>query len=262
MARAALTPQRVDVPELVERLGALHHVGQPSAVVFDGDGTLWSGDVAEDVFEHAVKHGLLRDEPREELARVAREHGIDAAGTSSELAGKMFAEYQRGAFPERTVCEVMAWCFAGFELAELRALTREVFELTRLEARLRRSLAPVLELVRYQGVRVCVVSASPRFIVEIAASLWGVPDCDIAASTTLLDGQRVAPGLAGPIPYAETKVRHARALIGDARWLASFGDSGFDLDMLRAAELPVAVAAKPSLLERLEELPGVLVLDG
>lgn len=262
MARAAVKPERVSVAELVERLGAMHRVGVPSAVVFDGDGTLWSGDVAEDVFHHAVKHGLLRDEPRANLARVARAHGIDAAGSSNEIVGRLWDEYARGAFPERTVYEVMAWCFAGFGLSELRELTREVFELTGLDGRLRRSLAPVLELVRYEGVRVCVVSASPRFIVEMAAALWGIPDCDIAASTTRLEAERVLPSLAGPIPYAETKPHHARELIGDARWLASFGDSAFDVDMLRAAELGVAVGDKPSLLDRLAELPGVVVLDG
>ena len=69
------------------------------------------------------------------------------------------------------------------------------------------------------------------------------------------------PRLLGSVPYAEAKVTHARALIGASFWLASFGDSAFDFEMMRAAELGVAVRPKPSLLARVTEAPNAVVLD-
>jgi hypothetical protein len=46
----------------------------------------------------------------------------------------------------------------------------------------------------------------------------------------------------------------ARACIGGRSWLASFGDSAFDLEMLLAARVAVAVAPKPELRAKLGEL--------
>jgi phosphoserine phosphatase len=56
------------------------------------------------------------------------------------------------------------------------------------------------------------------------------------------------------VPYAEAKVSAGRELFGNARWLASFGDNVFDIDMLRTAELGVAVRPKPKLVTELAAL--------
>jgi phosphoserine phosphatase len=262
VAETPVTVERFGIEDLVQRLRALHHDDGDAALVFDGDGTLWSGDVAEDVFHHAVQHDLLRGEALGALEKAARDHGIGSHGSASELAGRIFEAYRQGEFPERTVCEVMAWCFAGYTLGELADLSNEVLALARLDERLHRSLTPIFELARERNIRILIVSASPRFVVELAAARWNVPAVDIAASTPEVVRGRVLPALSGPIPYAETKVDHARELLGHSRWLASFGDSAFDLEMLGAAELAVAVAPKPSLLRRLDEVPGAVVLLG
>jgi len=44
-------------------------------------------------------------------------------------------------------------------------------------------------------------------------------------------------------------------------WLGSFGDNAFDVDMLRAARVAVAVCPKPALTARLSEIPNVRVLS-
>jgi len=262
VAKATVTVHHIEVDDLVQRLRALHQDGGDAALVFDGDGTLWSGDIAEDLLHHALEHDFIRQEARPALDATAHAHGISTQGSASELAGRMFEAYTRGRFPERTVCEVIAWCFAGYTLDEITDISTKVLALARLDERLHRSLAPVFALAKERNVRILIVSASPRFIVELAAARWGVPTTDIAASTPEVRAGRLLPSLVGPIPYAETKVTHARGLLGSARWLASFGDSLFDLEMLKAAELAVAVAPKPSLLERLNEVPGALVLEG
>lgn len=257
-----MSVERVSVPELVSRLDALKGSAEHPVIVFDGDGTLWSGDVSEDVFHFAVGRKLLREEPRDELARVARAHGLSEAGSSSELAGRMFEAYAHGEFPERTVFELMTWCYAGHESAELARMAAEALELARLEARLHRSLEAVFELAERRGIRVVIVSASPDFIVELAAAKWNVRVGDIAASRAARQGDRLLPILDGPIPYAETKVVHARRLFGDARWLAAFGDSTSDLPMMLAADLGVAVQPKPALMAELHRVPNAVLLEG
>ena len=58
----------------------------------------------------------------------------------------------------------------------------------------------------------------------------------------------------GAVPYAEAKLTAGRALFGDARWLAAFGDNVFDIEMLTTAEVGIAVRPKPRLEQRLAEL--------
>jgi phosphoserine phosphatase len=71
----------------------------------------------------------------------------------------------------------------------------------------------------------------------------------------------MAPRLASPVPYAETKPVALRALMGEGELLASFGDNVFDIELLRAARMGVAVRPKPALRVRLAELSGVVVLE-
>lgn len=253
----------LSVDTLLARLqGARGRPMVADALAFDGDGTLWSGDVAEDVFIFATAHDLLRDEPTVALRDVARSQGLPLDGSASAIAQRLFQAYLEGRFPEREVCEVMAWCFAGYSRSELRELTETVFAETDLEGRLNRTLSPVLDWARRERLRVVLVSASPRPIVEVAAARWGFSAADIAASTPAQNGEQIEAHLAGPIPYGPTKPLHARALLGLPRWLAAFGDSGFDFELLAAAEQPVAVRPKPSLLARLPELgPNAATLE-
>jgi phosphoserine phosphatase len=246
--------------EIIARLESVRAPG-PAAITFDGDGTLWSGDVAEDVFCHAVDNELLRVEPAEALARAASQFGVPVRGSPSRIARDIFDAYLAGRYPEREVCEVMTWCFAGFSLAELVELTRDVLTDKRLERRLTHELSPVFDWARLSGVRRLVISASPRPIVEVAAKLWGIEPSAIAASTPALESGRILPRLAHPVPYAEAKVECGRELIGDAHWLGAFGDSGFDAHMLRAAAVAVAVRPKPSLRGQAAGIPGLVALE-
>jgi phosphoserine phosphatase len=143
----------------------------------------------------------------------------------------------------------------------MRDLADEALRAASHSQRLQQELAPVLRFARGRGIRTIVVSASPRAIVELAASSWGFEATDIAASTPLLVAGSIAPHMAGPLPYAAAKCVAGRALLGGCHWLASFGDNAFDLEMLLEAELGVAVRPKPALRARLAEVPGVLLLS-
>lgn len=251
----------IDERRLLSSLSSLAEGVANGLLAFDGDGTLWSGDVGEDVFNHAVTRSLLREEAREALEREALAYGIEHGGTPSELAERLCEAYLAGVYPERSACAMMTWCYAGLSAAELLALTRHAFAQADLADRLHRELEPVLNFAREVGLRVVVVSASPQLIVEEAVSLWGIAASDVTASRPAFDGEQIAGRLAAPVPYAEAKPLALRALAPDHELLASFGDNVFDIELLRAARLGVAVRPKPALRMRLPELTGVVVLE-
>jgi phosphatidylglycerophosphatase C len=258
--RTSIALRSASARELTRQLEALREPGKPAALAFDGDGTLWSGDVSEDVFAKAVRAGLLREDARAALADVANRHGVSEDGTASEIAARLFVAYREQRFPEREVCEVMTWCYAGFSIEELQDYARHVLQALDIGARLNRQLEPILDWARSEGLRTIVVSASPRAIVEVAASLWQFAPADIAASDAALAGSRILPSMHGEVPYAAAKCLAGQRLLGDADWLASFGDNLYDIDMLRAARLGVAVTPKPALRKLLPELPFVVLL--
>ena len=251
----------IDTQRLLERLQSLAEGGANGLLAFDGDGTLWSGDVGEDVFHTAVTARMLRDEAREALVQEARTHALATHGTSNDLAMRLFEAYLAGHYPERRACAMMTWCYAGFSSDELLDLVRHAFARADLAARLHRELAPVFDFARKAALRVVVVSASPQLIVEEAASFWGVGRENVAASRPAFDGARMAPRLASPVPYAEAKPTALRALAPEHRLLASFGDNVFDIELLKSAPLGVAIRPKPALRMRLPELGDILVLE-
>ena len=245
---------------VIDELEALRGDAPRPAILFDADGTLWSGDIGIDAFVMAYEHGLLREEAAEALRKAAELGPLDTSGTPSELARRIDLAYRAGQFPEQPAWELMTWCYAGFSLDEMGEHARKTIAHSNLVSRVHRELEPILEWARSSGIRAVVVSASPRIMVEEAASLWGFSAGDIAAATPTIENGRVAPSLATTFPYGAGKVTCGRALLGDATWLAAFGDSRSDLQMLQESRLGVAVDPKAALRMRLPELPNVVLL--
>ncbi len=255
-----MTARDVSAQELIAEL-ELHLDRGAGALAFDADGTLWSGDVGEDVFRFAVGHGRLREAARAELDRQATTRGFETYADVNTTAMSLFDAYLANRYPEREMCELMTWCYAGHTLAEMRELSREALLATHHASRLHEELRSVLEVSRSRGVRSVVISASPRATVELAAAAWGFEVADIAASTPRVSESVICAEMADEVPYGMAKCRAGRRLLGDARWVASFGDNVFDLEMMREAEIAVAVRPKPALTARLGEVPGVLLLS-
>jgi phosphatidylglycerophosphatase C len=255
-----MTAQRV-TPEAVVQLLERSRVPGPTGVAFDADGTLWSGDVGEDTFEFACAHGLLREDATDHLMRVAADHGLAAAGSASAIAKRIYEAYRAGVVPELTTCEVMTWSYAGFTTDEVSALAREALTSRGLVARARRLLDPIFEFVRRERVRMVVVSASPRPIVNEGLRLIGLEvDAVTAAESLVVDG-KVQPALSGRVPYGPQKPVAGGEVLASHDWLASFGDNAFDVEMLRVARIGVAVCPKPALVARLGELTNTVVLE-
>lgn len=252
------TPLTLAPEKLVGELSALLGNSAPGSVVmaFDGDGTLWSGDVGEDLFHCATREAFLLPDAAPALREEAERYGVALGGEreANGIARRLMAAYQAGQYPERETCAMMAWCFAGRPLGEVEALARRVLVESDVSGRLVRELTSVLSWARDANVRCVLISASPRAIVEPAGKLWGFAPSEIAAATPRVEAGVVAAELVGSVPYAEAKLTAGKALFGSARWLATFGDNVFDIEMLKAAELGVAVRPKPKLQTELATL--------
>lgn len=252
------TPLTLAPERLVDELTAMLGEQDPRAVVmaFDGDGTLWSGDVGEDLFRAAMRDSFLLDEVEPALVAEAARYSLPLAGArgANAVARVLLAAYLAGAYPERETCAMMTWCYAGHLLSAVEELARAVLHEEGLSARLHPELQPILEWSDRVGVRRVLVSASPRMIVEPAGVLRGFGAGDVTAATPAIEAGRVLPRMLAPVPYAEAKLSAGRELFGDARWLAAFGDNVFDIEMLTTAELGIAVRPKPRLESELAAL--------
>ncbi len=247
--------------ELARELEALgRHPGQAVAA-FDGDGTLWTGDVGEDLFHRAVHERWLLPAAEPALKRAAEAHAVSSDGDANEIARRLFEAYLARRFPEKEICEVLTWCYAGHAYEEVEARAPAVLASVGLRERLQPELEPLLGALRRAGVRTIVVSASPAFAVEPAAALWGFDKRDVVAACPRVVNGRITPEMGGPIPYAGGKVSRARELIGSSDWLVAFGDNAFDIEMFQAARIGVAVRPKPALLERLPGLENARILE-
>ncbi len=235
---------------------------QPGGVIAtDGDGTLWSGDVGDDLFHAFLNHGRVEPPATEALRRTARDHALSDAGQGAEIARRIYAAYLDGAYPEERMCELMTWCFAGWTREEVRAFSSDVIERGGLLTRLHREVHVVIERARAAGIATILVSASPIAVVHQAGLRIGFDEAHLVAARPRYDGERMVADVEAPIPYGPGKVTRLRELVGRDRQLyAAFGDNAFDVALLAGAQVPVAVRPKPRLRARAGEVRGLVEL--
>ena len=235
---------------------------QPGGVVAtDADGTLWDGDVGEDLFHAFVDHGVVHEPAAQAMAREARDHALSDAGTPLDVAHRLYAAYTEGRYPEQQACELMAWCLAGWTRAAVADFARSTVDKLGLAGRMHGEVMGLLDRARKAGIEVVLVSASPLAIVLAAGCAAGFDEAHVVAARALWDGDAMLPDVDRPIPYAEGKVQRLREHIGPNRPLyAALGDNGFDVALLASARVGIAVRPKPRLRDRAAEVPGLVEL--
>jgi phosphoserine phosphatase len=250
----------LSVEELLERLASELAHADKQLLAFDADGTLWAGDVGVDVLKLAVDEDRLRAEAQPALTQLAETYGVAASASAAGTAKNLFDAYLDGRVPEREVCGAMTWCYAGFTREELWALADEAFAREGLAERLRTELMPIFEFARRHALELAVVSASPELIVQRAVMHWNISPENVVGARSELARDRIVARLAEPVPYAQDKPLTLARRMPDYRLLASFGDSKFDLELLRAAKIGVAVHPKPALRDELPHNPSLWTL--
>ena len=73
---------------------------RPAAIAFDADGTLWSGDVGEDMFQYALEQKLLRPSALPALAKVAATYEVEQCPEPNQQGRLLFSAFLRGQLPE------------------------------------------------------------------------------------------------------------------------------------------------------------------
>lgn len=242
------------------RIEALARTKPGGIVATDGDGTLWSGDVGEDLFHAFLDRADVLPPAFEALRREAREHDLSDAGSGDDVALHIYQAYVEGRFPEERVCELMTWCFAGWTRARVQQFARDLVERVGLSARLHREVIHVLDRARAARIETVLVSASPVAVVLEAGGRVGFDEAHIVAAHPRFDADIMRAEVERPIPYGNGKVSRLRERIGDRPLYAAFGDNAFDVAMLASAHVPVAVRPKPKLRERAQEVPGLVEL--
>ncbi len=249
---------KVSSKEVIARIRAELRAGD--VVAFDGDGTLWDGDVGDELFFALLAHGDVREPAKIRLIDEARAVSMDTRGTPIEIAQRIFDAYREGHYSERKVCEMIGWLCAGWSRAEVTRFAEEMIPSGALEARLHVEAIEIGVAVQQLGARVVIVSASPRQIVEVAAQRVGFI-ADVIATTPRYAGDIMSPMVDEPIPYDEGKVTNLRNYLREGALVAAFGDNAFDVPMLRAAKIAVAVRPKQRLVARAHEVAELLTID-
>jgi len=252
--------QLVEVGEVVDRILSAARAQPGGVVATDADGTLWDGDVGEDLFHAFIERGRVEAPALEAMKREAHLHGLSDAGTGADVARRIYAAYTEDRFPEETILEMMVWCFAGWTRAEVDTFAREVIAGGGLDARLHGEVLRALDRVRAEGVDTVLVSASPVAVVAAGGARLGFDLARIVAAHPRFEGDVMLAAADRPIPYAGGKVVRLREHVGQRPLYAAFGDNAFDVAMLAEARVGVAVRPKPRLRARASEVPGLVEL--
>jgi phosphatidylglycerophosphatase C len=257
--RRRVLPQTADA--VWARIERLAQSAPGGIVATDADGTLWSGDLGEDLFHAFLDHGRVEPPALEAFRRDAGEHELSDAGTGPEIARRIYEAYLVGRFPEERMCELMAWCFAGWTRAAVREFARGVVAGASLSQRFHPELLRILDRVRGAGITTVLVSASPFEVIAEGGALVGFDESDVVAARPRYRDETMLPAVDRPIPYGNGKVLRLEEHLGEGVLLyAAFGDNAFDVAMLASARIAVAVRPKDRLRARAAEVSGLVEL--
>lgn len=227
---------------------------------FDGDGTLWAGDIGEDYLHALLEEDRFTDEAARLFADEASRAGIATTGRARDDLAALFRAYVAGAFAEDRICGLIALAVAGRELGPVAAFATEVVRARGVASRLHDEAIGIATACRDRGLEVVLVSASPRAVVVAAAAVVGLAENAVIAVTPRETGGRVGTTLDEPIPYGEGKAIRLRERIGARELVVCAGDNAFDMAMLRLARFPYAIRPKDRLRAIADELPALTVL--
>ncbi|MCA2976856.1 MAG: haloacid dehalogenase-like hydrolase [Myxococcaceae bacterium] len=182
----------------------------PRVAVFDADGTLWRGDVGEDLLRYL---GVARALPA--------------------VAEGAFARYE-ALHAERPV-DAYAWAveaMAGLAEVQLCSLCDDFFT-RRFAGRVFPWVRPLFGVLETAGVAVWICSASPRWIVEAGGRALGLPVERVIGVDAEVEGGALTARVKRPVTAGPGKVawleQRARA------WGFAAGNGALDVDMLERA---------------------------
>lgn len=190
-----------------------------AVAAFDADGTLWRGDVGEDLLRYLLAENLLpacrgRQGVYEEYERRVSLNPAQAYGWAVEI-------------------------MAGLEEAALVEHCERFFE-RRYAGRIFGYVRPLLKALSKAGLESYVVSASPIWAVVPGAKVLGIPPGRVIAVSSAVEEGKLTSVLHSPLPCGEGKVEALKAR--SLRPVLAVGNGDLDLPMLAYAQAGWAVA--------------------
>jgi HAD superfamily phosphoserine phosphatase-like hydrolase len=198
---------------------------RPRFAAFDCDGTLWAGDAGEGFFSWEFDQGLVAEEVvRRERAR--------------------YAEYRAGKVSEDEMCAAMVTLHQGLREAEVQSAAARYFE----EKMLSQIFPEMQRLVHQLPEMECdvwAVSSSNDWVIREAMKHFGIPENRILAASARVEHGCITDQMVR-LPSGEGKPRVIREVVGRDPD-AAFGNSRWDVEMLKIARHPFAVNPNPDL---------------
>ena len=230
-------------------------------IATDADGTLWEGDIGDDLFIEALSHHPVGPLALAGLREGAREvFGDEAPADLRELALAFIGAYRAGRMSIERICQIQSEVLGDRPQAALDALLARVAE--RVAARIRPAVRIIVEEAGRTGVPVHVVTGSLGAAVAATLRRAGLPHATVSGAVLRTEGDRVLPVLAHPIPLHGAKVDALRAA---AAWppALGMGDGGWDATFLGGCAVALLVHPSAALLDAMIPVGGVMILrDG
>ena len=192
---------------------------QPRLVVFDCDGTLWSGDAGAGFFEWELSRGLVS----EETVRWARAR---------------YAEYLAGKVSEDDMCAEMVTMNRGLSEDEVVRATVPFFE-EKIAAGIFPDMKALALELQAIGCEVWAVSSTSEWVIRTAMKHFGIPPDRVLAMAVAVENGKVTDKVIR-IPSGKGKPQAIQEVIGRIPD-AVFGNSIWDADMLEIARHPFAI---------------------
>jgi len=187
-------------------------------VVFDADGTLWRGDIGDTHLRQLGSEGLASSFEGQPSAHRLY---LEACQKDVEYG------YRLGTQLLATLSEERA--FASCE-STWTAHKGELFSYAR----------PLIEKLVELGAEVWIVSASHRWIIEVAVRDLGIPSERIIAGDLVCADGVLTDQIIEPFPNGQGKAEAIEARVGVAPRVA-FGNSRHDFAMLECAQQAVLI---------------------
>lgn len=225
-------------PGVMQRLGprvrqVLNHLalsGKRGAATFDGDGTLWDGDVGEGFFQWMLKNNHY-------------------PAHRTPMLKWAWQGYKKGTYNGERFYELMVTSLAGIPETKVKRLAEKYFE-SHHRQRIYRPMSNLVEALHGLEIEPWVVSGSPKWVVAAGAKHVGIPEDRVIGLSVAVDKKgNLTDRVVRPVPWKAGKALRILQDVGKTPVLAA-GNSHGDIQMLRiASEMPLVVNPGPRVHE-------------
>ncbi len=199
---------------------------EPHVAAFDCDGTLWSGDAGERFFDWEMRNGFVSD----------------------DVAAKMrarYVEYKAGQVSEDDMCGEMVTMHQGLSEADVMNAATE-FMTSAFPGHIFPEMRQLVHLLRRNGCDVWAVSSSNAWLIRAGMVQFDIPQDHILAAEAVIENGLVTDQLVR-VPSGPGKPQALRE-VAKKDIDAAFGNSRWDVDMLKIARHPFAINPNPDLV--------------